>query len=61
MTINNSKIIHKNALKQMIQGIFDQIINNNEWELPTILFVFIPKHLTAVKLFQNNKLDTSSI
>ena len=51
-TMRGNKDTHKDALKQTTQKTFNEIMNDNEWELPAILLAFMPKCLAAVKLVQ---------
>ena len=53
--MGGSKATRKDALKQVIQEAFDEITSDNEWELPVILHVFMPKCLAAVKLVQSKQ------
>ena len=50
-----SYVMRKDALKQAIWKVFDEITSDNEWELPAILFVFMLKCLAAVKLVQGKQ------
>ena len=55
MTMSGGKETRKDALKQAIREVFDEITNDNEWELPAILLASMPRRLNAVKLVQGRQ------
>ena len=53
--MSGGKETRKDALKQAIREVFDEITNDNEWELPAILLASMPRRLNAVKLVQGRQ------